>query len=570
MHADGTKILDKDGNNFVTRSIGTGNWWIMEGYMMQVSGDITTHTRYRNNLESYIGKKRTAEFYTKWMDNHFTKQDLDSMKMWGFNSLRPALHYKWFTLPVEEEPVAGENTWFEEGFERLDALVEWCAENEMYIFLDMHGVPAGQGRDANISDYNDKMPSLWECEASKQKLIDLWVKIGERYADNPWIGGYDFINEPNWVELSERGGVELRDMFERLISAVRAVDPNHLFIVEGNYWGNDYIGMLEPWGDDNICYSFHKYWSYNVQETIQYILDIREQCNAPIWMGESGENSNVWFTDAIALAEQNNIGWSWWPVKKSKVNNVLQVVTPESYKKLIKLWTPSTTQMAGNRPGPGPRTVEEPVKMTSDEVFEAVMAYADAHLTDNCIVQRDVIDAMIRQPHTTATLPFVERTEKDVISAVDYDLGRLGYAYSDTDNANYHVSLDGQRGEWNKGMLYRNDGVDIYSCEAGNGYCVGAIEDGEWLQYTLNATKAGTYKMIIEYSWEHGGNPRPGELALTLNGKASASTVEVLPTKGSEDWKELTITGVRLKKGTNVIRTLFPVGGYRISSIRFE
>ena len=39
---------------------------------------------------------------------------------------------------------------------------------------------------------------------------------------------------------------------------------------------------------------------------------IRNQFNVPLWMGESGENSNPWFHETIHLLEENNIGWNWW------------------------------------------------------------------------------------------------------------------------------------------------------------------------------------------------------------------------------------------------------------------
>ena len=59
----------------------------------------------------------------------------------------------------------------------------------------------------------------------------------------------------------------------------------------------------------------------------------------PIWLGESGENSNVWFTEAISLMENNNIGWAFWPMKK--IDNIAGVtnvkITPE-YEKLLNFW----------------------------------------------------------------------------------------------------------------------------------------------------------------------------------------------------------------------------------------
>ena len=56
--------------------------------------------------------------------------------------------------------------------------------------------------------------------------------------------------------------------------------------------------------------SFHKYWDYNNPENIKRIVDARNKYNVPVWLGETGENSNVWFTEEIRLFEKNNIGWS--------------------------------------------------------------------------------------------------------------------------------------------------------------------------------------------------------------------------------------------------------------------
>ena len=79
-----------------------------------------------------------------------------------------------------------------------------------------------------------------------------------------------------------------------------------------------------PW-DNNMVLSFHKYWNNNDQQSIQHILNFRDQYNVPVWLGETGENSNTWFTEAIRLLESNKIGWSWWPLKKLGNNNPLQI-----------------------------------------------------------------------------------------------------------------------------------------------------------------------------------------------------------------------------------------------------
>lgn len=53
-----------------------------------------------------------------------------------------------------------------------------------------------------------------------------------------------------------------------------------------------------------MAYSFHKYWNYNTTESINFALNLRNSYNIPIWLGETGENSNVWFTSLIELCEK--------------------------------------------------------------------------------------------------------------------------------------------------------------------------------------------------------------------------------------------------------------------------
>jgi hypothetical protein len=105
--------------------------------------------------------------------------------------------------------------------------------------------------------------------------------------------------------------------------------------------------------------------------------------------------------------------------------------------------------------------------------IDAVLQFASNHKIENCEFRRDVVDAMIRQPHSNETLPYKPHTLNQAVFACDYDLGRNGYAYADFDTANYHQSEFGRHTTWNHGHSYRNDGVDIGECgdtEETNGY----------------------------------------------------------------------------------------------------
>ena len=115
---------------------------------------------------------------------------------------------------------------------------------------------------------------------------------------------------------------------------------------------------------------------------------------------------------------------------------------------------------------------------------------------------------MIRQPFHSESLPFKKNDigrGTTTIQAVDYDLGINGVAYFDRDTANYRIST-GKQSTGNFGGVYRNDGVDIYkdSLDPGKFY-VGKIEDGEWMQYTVNMLETGRYDIAFVVAAEQSG-----------------------------------------------------------------
>src|SRR5665213_3647433 len=317
LKADGKRIVNAKGENVILRGEGFGGWMLQEGYMLGIYKNSQQHN-IRAAIEKLTGPEKTVAFYDAWLHNFIQKIDVDSMHAWGFNSIRLPMHYNLFTLPVEKEPVPGQNTWLDKGFAITDSLLAWCKVNHIYLILDLHAAPGGQGNDVNISDRDDSKPALWQSEANQEKTIALWKKLAERYKGEPWIGGYDILNEPNWGftdSVNDRNGLQekinspLKKLMQEITAEIREVDKNHLIIIEGNGWGNNYNGILPTW-DPNMVLSFHKYWNYNRKQQIQQILDTRNKYNVPVWLGETGENSNVWFTEAIQLLEENNIACS--------------------------------------------------------------------------------------------------------------------------------------------------------------------------------------------------------------------------------------------------------------------
>jgi endoglucanase len=373
LKTDGRHIVNGEGEFVLLRGIGLGGWMLQEPYMLNLSGVAPAQYDIRNKITALTGQERCGEFYNAWLSNMVTRRDIDSLKEWGFNSVRLAMHYNLFTPPIENEPVTGEITWLEKGFVLTDSLLSWCAANEIYLILDLHATPGGQGNDIPIADVDPTKPNLWESELNRQKTVALWSRLATRYKDEPWIGGYDLINETNFPL---EGNAALRQLFIEITDAIRKVDTNHIIFIEGNHFATDFAGLTPPW-DDNMVYSFHKYWNPTTLETIQNYLDIRSVHNVPLWMGESGENNNEWYRSAVNLFEAESIGWAWWTLKKlDSESGIMNVTMPDGYQQIIDYWK-------GTGPAPSP-----------DEAHSALMEVTENIRIENCTVNHGVLSAL--------------------------------------------------------------------------------------------------------------------------------------------------------------------------------
>lgn len=373
LRTDGIKIVDEKGNNVLLRGIGIGGWMLQEPYMFQLSDVAGNQTEIKGKIAKLIGNKYCDEFYSGFLNNMITEKDVAALKKWGFNSIRLPMHYNLFTLPSDEEPMEGRNTWLETGFRLTDNLLSWCKKYKIWLILDLHATPGGQGNDRPIADIDTLKPRLWSSKQNMDKTVALWKKLAKRYKDEKWIGGYDLINETNY-ELE--GNQALRRLLTEITDAIRTVDNNHIIFIEGNQFANDFSGLTPPW-DKNMVYSFHKYWNPTTVETIQKYLDMREKYKVPLWMGESGENNNDWFRAAVKLFETHNIGWSWWTIKKiDSESSLMTIRKPAGYQKIIDYWA-----------GKGPKPDIDSARTTFSRL-------ADNVKFENCTINQDVIDAL--------------------------------------------------------------------------------------------------------------------------------------------------------------------------------
>lgn len=547
LKTEGKKIVNEKGENIQLRGLGLGGWMLQEGYMLKTADFAGPQYKIKEKIAELIGVDGMNQFYKAYLKNGITRQDIDFLSRSGFNSVRLPMHYNLYTLPIEKEPKKGQNTWLQEGFKMTDDLLKWCTDNKIYLILDLHAAPGGQGNDVNISDNDKSKPSLWVSEENQKKTIALWKKLAERYKDSPWIGGYDLINEPN-INFTgknpngtdETSNAPLWKLQKEITEAIRTVDKKHIIFIEGNAWGNNYNGLIPIW-DNNLAFSFHKYWNNNNDETLKFALNLRDKHSMPIWLGETGENSNVWFTELIQLLDKHNIGYAFWPMKKiDNIAGITNVKITSEYQKLLDYW-----KNGGQKP-------------SKEFARKALMQIAENYKFSNVEIKHDVIDAMFRQTKENTSKPFKNHQIPGKIFAAEYDLGKMGIAYEDKDFINLWVSDPSKRSEWNSGNQMRNDGVDIYKSED-NEYYVGKTETGEWLQYTITSKSDKAYTFDIKYSSENDAKIRIEDAS-----DKQIATVAMKSTGGNENWQTVSTKGISLKKGENKVRIYFENNGVNL------
>lgn len=324
MQANGPEILDPSGNPIILKGTNIGNWLVPEGYMFKME-EVNAPRKIDELLHELLGPDSLQEFWNTYLDNYITHEDIKYLKAIGCNHIRLPFHYK---LLTQDFYMGQRNS----GFKYFDRIIDWCKQENLYLLFDMHCAPGGQTGD-NIDD-SYGYPYLLKSQSSQDLMIEIWLKIAERYKNEPIVIGYDLINEPVAHYFNDEldfFNEQLFQLYKRAIREIREVDPNHLIFLNGSVWSGNFDVFKEMMGD-NIVYEFHKYWFPVEQAAVQDYIDFRDQNQVPIYIGETGENTDEWVNDFRTLLDQNEIPWAFWPYKKmNNSRGIMNFEEPEHY-----------------------------------------------------------------------------------------------------------------------------------------------------------------------------------------------------------------------------------------------
>ena len=322
LHTKNDQFFSETGP-VLLQGAGLGNWLNLEHFLLGIPG---TQTEIRAAIAHAYGVERAQEFWQTYYHRYVAEADITFLKSLGFNSVRLPFNVRAFFDRKNFEQTTG--------VRELDRVLALCAANQLYAVLDLHAAAAGQNPDWH-SDNTDGDALFFKNADARTQAATLWGKLAEHYADHPWIGGYDLINEPCYFDPA--GDSVLIRFYADCIEQIRKSDTRHIVILEGNTYARDFR-MFQSNLDDNLAYTFHYYPFLQLPGQLQpeglkerirdslyrdVTLEHLQKLGKPLWCGETGhplhqEESIASLGVYLDLLEELSISWALWPHKDAR------------------------------------------------------------------------------------------------------------------------------------------------------------------------------------------------------------------------------------------------------------
>ncbi|MDM7939855.1 MAG: cellulase family glycosylhydrolase [Methanothrix sp.] len=208
----------------------------------------------------------------------------DLLASWGFNMVRLTIFWE----AIEPEPDTYDLCYLAKVLEMVDQ----ASQRGIYILLDMHqdlysrtlcgdGAPAwAMPKDVDTESNDSFGGQFWgaayilsrDVRASfthffnsadlKEHYKNAWLEVVKSVGDNPFILGYDIMNEPSCGNIpNDCGQFEnrfLKSFYQEVISAIRELQPSAVCFVEPHVL-DMYTSKLTPFQADRLVYAPHLY-----------------------------------------------------------------------------------------------------------------------------------------------------------------------------------------------------------------------------------------------------------------------------------------------------------------------
>ncbi|RMY47932.1 hypothetical protein D0863_15517 [Hortaea werneckii] len=339
----GDKVVGTDGKPVILRGAALGGWMNMENFITGYPGHESEH---HASMIKVLGKEKHDFFFDKFYEYFFTEADAEFFASKGLNCLRLPMNYRHFEDDMNPRVLKNDGA----GFKHVDRVVNLCAKHGIYTILDLHALPGGQNPDwhaDNVTNY----AAFWDHKDFQDRVCWLWRIIAARYKDNPWVAGYNPINEP-----ADSEHWRLPAFYTRIEKEIRSIDPDHILWLDGNtfamewkhfdehilpnsvYALHDYSMMGFPKGD---TYTGSPEQKSKLERQFLRKAEFMFKHNVPCWNGEFGPvyanpaldegSAEINSARYALLDEQLNvydkyrIHWSIWLYKDIGVQGMLHL-----------------------------------------------------------------------------------------------------------------------------------------------------------------------------------------------------------------------------------------------------
>lgn len=348
LRVSGDQIVNQKGDTVYLRGFGLGGMLHMENFIDGYTGN---EEAMREELKNVLGEEDYNLYFDTFLKSYFTEPDAEYIHSLGLNLVRIPINYHLFEDDMNPRLIK------EEAFGYLDSVIERCARHQIYTIIDLHALPGSQNQHWH-SDNPTHVASFWIHKDFQDRALHLWEVIAKRYKNNPWVAGYDLINEP-----AEPTGEKLFPYYKRLHDAIRKIDPDHLLFLEGDRYAVDFSKFTEIW--ENVVYTNHDYATpgfisggdypgytrdrYYDRDTLEKDFLKKSEFmfshHVPLWVGEFGpvytgdpkkdEMRYQVLKDQLAYYNKYKVSWCIWLYKDMGLQAIMHQNENTPYMKLV-------------------------------------------------------------------------------------------------------------------------------------------------------------------------------------------------------------------------------------------
>jgi len=508
-----------------------------------------------------------------WNNGPAQEHYFDDYAETGFATVRVPV--RWDQHLGTSAPFAVDAAWMD----RVEQVVDWGLERGLFVILNAH--------------HDDWLKNDYDNPTLQARFDSLWSQIATRFQDKPDRLLFEILNEP-FLPMTL---ADTDDMNARVLPIIRRTNPTRLVLYSGASWSSRQQLLAAQVPDDpHVIGYYHSYDPYllglegqgtwgsasdrnELAQAFQQVAAWSASTGVPVILSEFGAirsgdyNARMRHYGAfVASALEHGIPFQAWDDGGdfriyerdardwNDVKDVLISTFPDGPNRFAATLTNDTlAALSWDAPGQSAVLVverrfgTEPYQAVA-EIDGALTSYVDTlrggpgDYTYRVVSRTDGGPDKVSYPQRVTVAPY-ERAPyggepvglPGTIEAEDYDVGGEGLTYHDTESANL-------------GGAYRtSEGVDLEDRDDG-GVQLAYVEDGEWVEYTVEVPETARYTLTAYVASQDGGG------AFSFSAGPSFSPSFAVPQTG--DWQTLTAVSqtMRLAAGTQRLRLRIDTG----------